>query len=282
VAGRALQVRRRVIVEDVQADTAYAGNLKLAKLEGYSAVQSVPIIARDGNIKGMLSTHFRQAHLPPDTVLQLTDLYVRLAAEPLERAQNEQSLRAARDEADRANQAKSRFLATASHDFRQPVQALSFLNGSLRRMPLPEDAVEAVAQQERSILGMARLLDALLDISKLESGAIKPQIQDFEVAAALEELRTEFASLARDKGLRLEIVNSARSINSDPMLVGQILRNLVSNAIRYTREGSVYLRCREDGPSVRIEVQDTGIGIALEHLPYIFDEFYQVKGGRGT
>lgn len=281
-AGRALRAGNRVIIEDVQQNAAYEPHLEVAEHEGYRAVQSTPIIGRDGGVKGMLSTHFRQPHCPPEADLQLTDLYVRLAADLIERLQNEDSLRLARDNADRANRAKSRFLATASHDLRQPAQALSLLNGSLQRMPLPDDAIEVVVQQEHSILAMSRLLNALLDISKLESGAIKPQIQNFTLASCLEELRTEFSGIARDKGLCLQIVNSARCARSDPTLVGQILRNLVSNAIRYTRQGFVCLRCREEAATVRIEVEDSGIGIAQEHLPFVFDEFYQVRGASGT
>ena len=111
----------------------------------------------------------------------------------------------AREVADRANQAKSRFLATASHDLRQPLQTLALLNGTLRRMTHGQDAVEALSQQAAAIDAMSRLLNALLDISKLESGAIKPEPTDFTVAALFEDLRREFASLAADKGLQLRV-----------------------------------------------------------------------------
>jgi two-component system, sensor histidine kinase len=196
--------------------------------------------------------------------------------------QNQEALRVARDESERASQAKSRFLATASHDLRQPVQALSMLNGMLRRRPLSEDVAEAVLAQEQALTGMARLLNALLDISKLESGAIKPMIEDFELQVILGPIQTEFAELARDKGLRLEVVSVTCTARSDPTLLGQILRNLMSNAIRYTAEGNVCLRCIEESGKIRVDVEDSGIGIAESHLPYIFDEFYQVKEARGT
>lgn len=281
-ASRALRQRERVIVEDIRRDPHYQPLLEMAEREGYRAVQSTPIIGRDGHIKGMLSTHFRRPHKPPDSDLQLTDLYMRLAAELLERVQNEEALRAARDEANRANQAKSRFLATASHDLRQPVQALSMLNGALRRKALDEDAAEAVAAQEQALTGMARLLNALLDISKLESGAIRPEIQDFELELVLKPIQTEFSELARGKGLRLEVINVTSLARSDPTLLSQILRNLLSNAIRYTQQGKICLRCLEEDGRITVEVEDSGIGIAEEHLTYIFDEFYQVKGSRGA
>jgi two-component system, sensor histidine kinase len=183
---------------------------------------------------------------------------------------------AARESAERANLAKSRFLATASHDLRQPLQTLSLLNGSLRRMVTEPDLIGVLGQQDQAIQAMTRLLNALLDISKLESGAIRPEITDFTVQALFEELRTEFAALAANKGLRLEVEPCAAAIRSDPTLIGQVLRNLVSNAIKYTREGFVRLRCAQEQAFVRLEVLDTGIGIPRNRLPCICDEFYQV------
>lgn len=188
-----------------------------------------------------------------------------------------QAAERARESADRANQAKSRFLATASHDLRQPLQSLSLLNGVLRRMVAGPDAEEALTQQEQAIGAMSRLLNALLDISKLESGAVKPEPADFAVSALFEELRLEFASLAARKGLNFQIASCPDCVYSDRSLIEQILKNLVSNAIKYTRQGSVALRCLHDQPSlVRLEVMDTGIGIPADQLRYIYDEFYQV------
>jgi PAS domain S-box-containing protein len=182
-----------------------------------------------------------------------------------------------RESADRANQAKSRFLATASHDLRQPLQTLALLNGSLRRLVADPDAREALSQQDQAIDGMARLLNALLDISKLESGAIHPDPTDFEVAALLQGLRQEFGRLAANKGLELRVQTSEDIAHSDRSLVEQIMKNLVSNAIKYTRNGSVLLRSSLEEPGViRIDVRDTGIGIPAEQIAYIYDEFYQV------
>src|ERR1022692_2304963 len=188
----------------------------------------------------------------------------------------EAELIVARESADRANQGKSRFLATASHDLRQPLQTLALLNGSLRRLVTDPDAAEALSQQEQAISAMSRLLNALLDISKLESGAIRPEPTDFTVAAIFDEMRMEFASIAANKGLRLEIEACEDAVYSDPSLVEQILRNLVSNAVKYTHDGWVRLRCLHEAAVVRIEVLDTGVGIPADQLPYIYDEFYQV------
>ena len=182
----------------------------------------------------------------------------------------------AREAADRANSAKSRFLATASHDLRQPLQTLALLNGTLRRTVSDAQSLKAIAQLEQAIGTMSRLLNALLDIGKLESGAVEPESTDFTVAGLFDELRREFARPAADKGLQLQIKASAEIAHSDPSLVEQILRNLVSNAIKYTHQGSVHLRCTNEASRVRIEILDTGIGIPNDQLRYVFDEFYQV------
>ena len=184
----------------------------------------------------------------------------------------------AREGADRANQAKSRFLATASHDLRQPLQSLALLNGILRRIVKEPSALEALAQQEQAIGAMTRLLGALLDISKLESGAIRPEPADFRVGTLCEGLRREFASIATSKGLELQVSLCEESVHSDPALVEQIVKNLLTNAIKYTPPGGrVLLRGERQNGSVRLDVQDTGIGIAADQIAYIYDEFYQIS-----
>jgi len=150
------------------------------------------------------------------------------------------------------------------------------LSGTLRRMVTHPGAIEVLSQQEQAIAAMSRLLNALLDISKLESGAIQPDPVDFTVSVIFDELRLEFAALAATKGLTLQIDDCTVPIRSDPALVEQVLRNLVSNAIKYTRHGSVRVTCTQIEGFIRIEVIDTGIGIPELQLPYIYDEFYQV------
>src|SRR5262249_53264538 len=121
------------------------------------------------------------------------------------RKQAEKALEAARREAERANLAKSRFLATASHDLRQPLQTLGLLNGALRRMVHDAESLEVLQEQNRAIEAMARLLNGLLDISKLESGGVKPVVRDFDLGPLFDELRRDFGNLAASKGLRLSI-----------------------------------------------------------------------------
>jgi PAS domain S-box-containing protein len=187
------------------------------------------------------------------------------------------AIEAMRELADRANQGRKRFLEAASHDLRQPLQTLVLLHDTLRRLSTDPDAIEALSELEQAIGEISKLLNALFDIGKLESGAIKPELSDFQVASLFEGLRAEFAGIAAEKGLRYEIEHWDGWVHSDPSLVTQILRSLISNAIQFTREGSVRLRCRYDAALVRLEVLDTGVGIPAEQLPYIFDDFHQVQ-----
>ncbi len=205
-----------------------------------------------------------------------TDLTTAAIRDVTERKRIERELVAAREEANHANLAKSRFLSTASHDLRQPLQTLALLNGALRRVISDAYASAAISQQEQAINAMSRLLGALLDISKLESGAIRPDITDFTVDVLFEEMRREFDSIAASKGLMLEVQADPLAVHSDRSLVEQVLRNLVSNAIKYTHKGWVRLRGLNQGALVRVEVLDTGVGIPADQIPHICDEFYQV------
>ncbi len=189
----------------------------------------------------------------------------------------ETELLEARRTAERANQTKSRFLATASHDLRQPLQSVTLLNGALRRMVAETHAQEALHYQEMAIGAMSRLLNALLDVSKLESGTVRPQPLDMDVAPLFAELEQEFASVAASKKLTLQVTHGGEYVHCDPALLGQILRNLLSNAVKYTVTGGVRLACVRSAAAVQIEVSDTGIGIDAAQLPHIYDEFYQVE-----
>jgi two-component system CheB/CheR fusion protein len=175
-----------------------------------------------------------------------------------------------------ANAARSRFLAAASHDLRQPLQTISLQAAALSKTvhePGPRKTVQAL----RDTVGvMGSLLDALLDVSRLDSGAVVPVVSEFPISDLLGRLRDEYRSLARDKGLGLHVVTSSAVIRSDPVLLEHILRNLLSNAMRYTHSGRVLMGCRRHGSNLRIEVWDTGIGIPPEQVETIFEEFYQL------
>lgn len=194
-----------------------------------------------------------------------------------ERKKMEREIIAARREAERANRANSAFLAAASHDLRQPVQALSLLNGALRRTVTDSRALEMIDHQEHSLTAMTNLLNSLLDISRLDGGAIQPELEDFPMQQLIDRLSAEFARQAHQKGLEFSAESCGARVRSDPNLLGEIIQNLVSNAIRYTDKGSVRLRCVESGNRCEIRVEDTGVGIEADEIDRIFEEFHQVK-----
>jgi signal transduction histidine kinase/CheY-like chemotaxis protein len=198
-----------------------------------------------------------------------------------DRKQTQQDLREARTEADRANLAKSAFLAAASHDLRQPLQTLTLLNRVLTRKVTDPTAAAAVANQGQALESISELLNALLDISRLESGVIRPDITDCSVQAIFRRLKAAFELQARAKGLEWEVDECDDAVHTDGGLLEQIIQNLVANAIRYTREGFVKLRCLHEEAFIRIEVLDSGIGIPVEQIDAIFEDFYQVGQADG-
>jgi protein-histidine pros-kinase len=193
------------------------------------------------------------------------------------RKRMEDEIIAARQEAERANKANSAFLAAASHDLLQPVQALSLLNGALRRTVKDERALQMIESQEHSLTAMTNLLNSLLDISRLDAGAVTPELEVFPVKRLIDRLSDEFARQAHHTGLEFSSAASTSFINSDPNLLAEVIQNLVSNAIRYTDKGSVRLECVQRGSECVIQVTDTGIGIPEEELDEIFREFHQAK-----
>ena len=192
-----------------------------------------------------------------------------------DRKRMEQEIIASRQAAERANKANSAFLAAASHDLRQPVQALSLLNGALRRTVSDERALEMINSQEHSLTAMTNLLNSLLDISRLDAGAISPEFEEFPVQRLVDRLSAEFSRQARQKGLDFSAVASEAVVRSDPNLLSEIIQNFVSNAIRYTEKGQVRLSCAENDGHCRVKVIDTGIGIEADQQEAIFQEFHQ-------
>jgi signal transduction histidine kinase/CheY-like chemotaxis protein len=187
-----------------------------------------------------------------------------------------------------ANLAKSRFLATASHDLRQPLHALGLFVAQLRASGSAEERGRVVERINASIGAMNELFNALLDISKLDSGVMVPNVSDFPIEHLLKRIESNFAGAAREKRLSLQIVPSDAWVRSDVILLERILLNLVSNAVRYTRRGGILVGCRKRGAQLRIEVWDTGPGIPENHRKNIFTEFYRVgdpdrdqRGGLG-
>ena len=187
------------------------------------------------------------------------------------------ALVAARTEADRANRAKSRFLATASHDLRQPMHAIRLLNGSMQKLTTTVPSVqELLRRQELAIDHATRLLDSLLDISRLESGAVSPQLAAVHLSSVFADLQREFDSSAAAKDLCLEFSDTQAVVSTDRMLFIQLLQNLIGNALKYTDRGHVRVSQAFDAECLIVKVEDSGIGIPADKLDRIFDEYYQV------
>jgi two-component system, chemotaxis family, CheB/CheR fusion protein len=192
----------------------------------------------------------------------------------------EQQLDAAKRVAEQANLLKSRFLAAASHDLRQPLQTLSLLHGTLKRLIKNDEPLTLLARADRTLDLMSDMLTKLLDINQLEAGAIRPHFTSFPIQETLDFLNSEFAELMRAKGLRWRVSPSSAIVRSDHRLLEEILRNLLTNALRYTDRGTVLLGCHRRGDKLSVEVWDSGIGISEHDMPRIFEEYHQAPDSR--
>ena len=175
-----------------------------------------------------------------------------------------------------ANQAKSRFLAAASHDLRQPLHALGLFVAQLRGGMKASDRSRVIERIDTALAAMNELFSALLDISKLDAGVLTPELTEFPIARLLERIESTFAEAAREKRLSLRVVPHQAWVRTDFILLERILLNLVSNAVRYTTRGGLVVGCRRRGAALRIEVWDTGVGIPPDQRRNIFGEFYRL------
>ncbi|HET8696966.1 MAG TPA: ATP-binding protein, partial [Gammaproteobacteria bacterium] len=179
-----------------------------------------------------------------------------------------------------ANRSKSRFLAAASHDLRQPLQTLNLLNRAAARQAGTNPALHGILErQQRALDSMSALLASVLDISKLDSGAFVANPAPCALGEVFEQLRSDFEPQAAEKGLRLVVERCAEAAHTDRELLRRLVGNLLSNAIRYTHQGEVRLTCTRRGEGLHVEVRDTGIGIPADQIERVFEEFYQVDRG---
>jgi signal transduction histidine kinase len=192
------------------------------------------------------------------------------------RKKSEADLQIVEKEAERARNAKSRFLQTASNDMRHFLQTLSLLNGALRKTVIEAKAQKMFAKQEDALAELSDLLNSLLEIGEFESGEVELKIANIPIQEIFRQLQNEFEFQAQAKGLQVNFDCQSEIALSDGMLLTRILRVLVSNAIRYTNEGRVRVFCSNESGGLRITVQDSGIGMASDQLAMIFDEFYRI------
>jgi signal transduction histidine kinase len=178
---------------------------------------------------------------------------------------------------ERESRAKTQFLAAASHDLRQPLQAQHFFISALQNTKKADDKQQLINNLQQSTKILGKLLNSLLDISKLDAGVVKTNIDKVEVENILQNLNEELSQLAKNKNIKLKILSHKAWVESDAVLLENILRNLITNAIRYTKNGYVLVGCMLIKDKLNIEVRDSGIGINNEQSQFIFDEFYQIN-----
>lgn len=214
---------------------------------------------------------------------QLESLNRRLTAELLARQEIEAALKAAKRQAEHANQVKSRFLAAASHDLRQPLSSAMLFLESLDEQGLDPSNRGAVCKAKIALSSLNDLLRSLLDLTKLEAGGIEPNICSFRIEDLLEKIVAEYRHVAANAGLELRHVASSAIVRSDPRLLESVLRNYVSNSIRYAPAGKVMIGCRRRAQGLEIAVYDTGVGIPKDEIEKIFQAYHQSEStiGRG-
>ena len=239
--------------------------------------------------QGSAFSWFQAAATLEETIRQRTEQYeqlnVRLKRELESRRAIELALKQAKELADRANESKTRFLAAASHDLRQPLSSALLFLESIDDAALEGLDRDYLHKSRVALASLSNLLGTLLDVARLDSGAIEPQYANFPVSAVLDRIVPEFEGVAHSAGIDLSYVSSTAWVRSDMHLLETVLRNLISNAIRYTPRGRVLVGCRRRPSGLLICVLDTGVGIASEHLEAIFVAYYQVPAGgraRGT
>jgi two-component system, chemotaxis family, CheB/CheR fusion protein len=222
-------------------------------LDGWYNRRILPYRTHDGGVEGVVITF----------------------ADVTERKRAARALEAAKQDAEMANVAKSRFLAAASHDLRQPLQSLSLLQGILSKIVVDEKGQQLVVLMGQTLGAMTGMLNTLLDINQIDAGIVQADVSDFKINDLLGRLKEEFTYHVKAKDLSLKVVPCSLLIRSDRQLLEQMLRNIIANAVKYTPKGKILLGCRRHGETLSIEVWDTGLGIPADKLDAVFDEYHQ-------
>ncbi len=248
--------------------TVFGEGVRVVLLTNYSGLGLVMLAG------WMLIDRYHKAYATSEAIN--LDLERRVKAANADLAQQLEQVQAARVEAERASLAKSRFFAAASHDLRQPLHSLGFFAAALNQHAVSQEARDLVARIGDSILALESLFNELLDLSKLDAGAIGVHRRNVSLQELFDRLSGEFHAQAVEQELRMRFVPTRLLVYTDPILLERILLNLVSNALRYTARGGVTIGARRRGEQVCVEVWDSGIGIPADRQSQIFDEFYQV------
>lgn len=279
----------RTVVRPVRHLTAVAEQQVSGDLSARIRLDARDELGRLGDILNLLTSKLQRTLTAQSQIIEErsrlnAELEQRVAerTRELEQELNERKrvqadLIRAKEEAEAANLSKSRFLAAASHDLRQPVHAMSLFVAQLAEEAPSRKWSSVVKNVDSCLESLREMFEKILDISKLEAGVIEPRVENFPVSRVLARLQREFEGLAREKGIDLRTVPSSVTIRSDPSLLHRILSNLVCNAIRHTKDSRILLGCRRKKDGIRIDVWDTGGGIPQQDIDHIFEEFYRAS-----
>jgi two-component system CheB/CheR fusion protein len=231
---------------------------------------------KDREVEAKPGVWFSRRILPYRAHDQTVEGVVITFTDVTERRRIDFALNVARQQAEAANLAKSRFLAAASHDLRQPLQTLTLLQGLLSNKVEGDAARKLIALLEQTVGAMSAMLNTLLDIDQIDAGVVEVEATRFALNLLLDRMRDEFTYHARAKNLSFRVIPCSLMVETDARLLEQMLRNLITNALKYTKTGKVLLGCRRHGGLVSVWVLDTGVGIPAEELAAIFEEYHQV------
>jgi PAS domain S-box-containing protein len=275
--GRSLRNGERVIIEDIEADAAYAPYLPVARAAGYRAVVSTPLLSFDGAPLGVISTHFGSVHRPSEDELHRLDLYLRQAADFIQRSRMEHALRRSEQALLEADRRKDEFLALIAHELRNPLAPILYSLAALKKTERGARQQQQGQQViERQVMHMSRLLDDLLDVSRITRGRLELKRTTVELAAVLDAALEAARPLLDERRHRLSVVLPEQPVwlEGDPVRLAQVFSNLLINAAKYTDPGGqVHLQAVRAGPEIVVTVRDNGAGIAAEVLQRLFLPF---------
>jgi PAS domain S-box-containing protein len=272
---RAARQARATTIEDVDTDPEFAPYRRIAAIQGFRAVHSTPVTSRTGELLGVLSTHFREPHSPPERALRMIELYARQAADFLERVQADDALKL-------ADRRKTEFLAVLAHELRSPLAPLRNGLQILRlRASTDELSQRTMSMMDRQLSQMVRLVDDLLDVSRITRGHITLKRERMclteALATAIEAARPHLEAHGHELAIDMR-VQPPLYVDADRTRLSQVFSNLLSNSAKYTDQGgTVTLTVDREGTDVVTSVRDTGIGIPANALEDVFDLFAQVK-----
>jgi PAS domain S-box-containing protein len=277
--GRALRSGERIVIEDVETDDPFEPFRAVARAANFRSVVSAPLLRADGTPLGMVSTHFRIVHRPTDQELRRLDLYLRQAADFIQRCKLEQILQQSEEALREADRRKDEFLALLAHELRNPLAPIRYaLAANKKANGTPEQQRRAEEVIERQVSHMSRLLDDLLDISRVTRGKLElkkgPCELTLVIGAAIETARPILD--AKHHTLSLDLPKQAVRLEADAIRLSQVFSNLLINAAKYTDSGGhIQVRATHEGREVVVAIRDNGIGISAEMIPRLFTMFSQ-------